>query len=137
MGVMENWNDGIMKRGVSLSPCIRIKNMEKQKKSVTEWIASGIAVFLSLFSLYTGTFGMFSSMFQKPFHLLLILMVVFLLYPKKSPGEKTKAETVVNIVLILLSISSCLWIIFNFERYYIEIFLLGLVMEKFLRKFLF
>jgi len=104
--------------------------MEKQKKSVTEWIASGIAVFLSLFSLYTGTFGMFSSMFQKPFHLMLILIIVFLLYPKKSPEEKTKAETVVNIVFILLSIISCLWIIFNFERYYIEIFLdnTGIVM---------
>lgn len=104
--------------------------METQKKSVTEWIASGIAVFLSLFSLYTGTFGMFSSMFQKPFHLMLILIVVFLLYPKKPHGVKTKAETLVNIVFILLSISACLWIIFNFERYYIEIFLdnTGIVM---------
>jgi len=97
--------------------------MEKQKKSVTEWIASGIAVFLSLFSLYTGTFGMFSSMFQKPFHLMLILIIVFLLYPKKPHGAKTKVETLVSIVFILLSISACLWIIFNFERYYIEIFL--------------
>ncbi|MBW1993624.1 MAG: TRAP transporter permease, partial [Deltaproteobacteria bacterium] len=97
--------------------------MEKQTRTVTEWIASGVAVFLSLFSLYTGTFGMFSSMFQKPFHLMLILIVVFLLYPKKQAQEKTKAETAVNIFFILLSIISCLWIIFNFERYYIEIFL--------------
>ena len=104
--------------------------MEKHKKSVTEWIASGIAVFLSLFSLYTGTFGMFSSMFQKPFHLMLILVIVFLLYPKKPHGTKTKTEALVSIGFILLSISACLWIIFNFERYYIEIFLdnTGIVM---------
>jgi len=97
--------------------------MTNEKRSTTHWIVAGVAVLLSLFSLYTGIFGMLSSMHQKPFHLMLVLIIVFLIYPKKESGQKTKGKMTIDIVFVILSILSCVWIIMNFKRYYIEIFL--------------
>jgi TRAP transporter 4TM/12TM fusion protein len=98
--------------------------MQKNKKNLIGWVVSVLAVSLSVFSLYTGAFGMLPSLIQKPLHLMCILTLTFLLYPfKKSSKKATKAEFVFNGVLILASVIPCIWLMLNYKRYYMEIFL--------------
>ncbi|MEK3934849.1 TRAP transporter permease [Sporosarcina sp. FSL W7-1349] len=49
-------------------------------KTITKFIFL-VTIILSLFQLYTGGFGVFTPMLQRSFHLTLVLVLVFLMYP--------------------------------------------------------
>lgn len=88
-----------------------IKTIEEELSSTVKYkgflkkIVAGIAVFMSLFHLYTGTFGLLIALRQRSLHLLLGLVLIFFLYPTFKPKEKeTSKIQVIDLVLIILSI---------------------------------
>lgn len=64
----------------------------------------------ALFHLYTATVGILQPRLQRGTHLLLLLPMVFLLYPatKKSPRDRF---TVVDVILAVLSVLPSLYLI--------------------------
>jgi len=72
-------------------------------------IVSTIAISMSIFQFYTGTFGLLTAMRQRSLHLMFGLVLAFLLYPisdkrmDKSSGTPKK----IDILFILLSFFGC------------------------------
>ncbi len=74
-----------------------IRQYFAQKRGVAGVVAF-IAVFLSLFQLYTGLFGSFDALMQRTIHLGLALLLVFLTHPS---GKAKEGKAKVNGVDIL------------------------------------
>ncbi len=77
-------------------------------------VAKIIAVFFSLFQLYTGSLGVFEAQIQRPTHLMFALALVFLLYPFK-PRKGITTPHPVDLALAGLSVSVALYSIINYE----------------------
>lgn len=77
-------------------------------------IAKTIAIFFSLFQLYTGLFGVFEAQIQRPTHLMFTLALVYFLYPYKPKRGATRPHPV-DIVLSILSVTATLYSIMNYE----------------------
>ncbi len=62
----------------------------RELKGKTRWAVMIVAVFTSLFHLYTAGFGNFEPRIQRAAHLILLLPLCFMLYPagKKSPKDR-------------------------------------------------
>jgi TRAP transporter 4TM/12TM fusion protein len=73
---------------------------------------------LGLFTLYTGAAGALVAPAQRGIHLLLIIPVMFLL--KGSKVLKGRAETVLNLVLIVAGMAAMGWYILVWERLYAD-----------------
>jgi TRAP-type uncharacterized transport system fused permease subunit len=71
-----------------------------------KYLVSVIAVFLSIFHLYTGTFGLLIALRQRSLHLLLGLVLIYFLYPtfKRKTNKKVTSIHKLDILLIILSI---------------------------------
>lgn len=82
---------------------------------IHKYIVNGIAILASLYHLYTATFGVYTPRLQRSYHLILLLPLVFLLYPatKNSPKDK---PTVVDYILSFLILLPNLYIILNNSR---------------------
>jgi TRAP transporter 4TM/12TM fusion protein len=77
-------------------------------------IVKVVAIFFSLFQLYTGLFGVFEAQIQRPTHLMFALALVFILYPlKKRVGRETVHP--VDLVLAAMSVAATLYSILNYE----------------------
>jgi TRAP transporter 4TM/12TM fusion protein len=75
-----------------------------------------VAIFASLFHLYTARFGVFETMQLRSIHLALLLPLTFLLYPagKTSP---TNRATALDILMALAAVITALYIgIWDYER---------------------
>jgi TRAP transporter 4TM/12TM fusion protein len=75
-------------------------------KGNIKYLISFIAMFMSIFHLYTGTFGLLIALRQRSLHLLLGLVLIYFLYPsfKNGNSEKVKSIHKLDILLIILSI---------------------------------
>jgi len=75
-------------------------------KGNIKYLISFIAIFMSIFHLYTGTFGLLIALRQRSLHLLLGLVLIYFLYPsfKNGNSEKVKSIHKLDILLIILSI---------------------------------
>lgn len=69
------------------------------------WVVTFLAVYLTLFHLYTGYFGTFQTQIQGAVHLGTALGLIFLLYPaKKGMGKKREGVPWYDVVLAFTSL---------------------------------
>jgi TRAP transporter 4TM/12TM fusion protein len=72
------------------------------------WLTASVAVFASLFHLWTGGFGFLEPREQRSVHLLLLLPLAFLLYPATERSPKDR-PSVVDGILSALAVLPCLY----------------------------
>ncbi len=84
-----------------------------------EFAASCVAVGLSIFTVYTAFFGVFTAMIQRPIHMMLIYIIILLTRPSKIFRKGSWPEHALNLILILFSILSMLWLMKSWERLYV------------------
>ena len=84
----------------------------RELKGKSARVATIIAVGMSLFHLYTAGALLFQPMVQRPIHLGLGLILVFLLYPWRKRSQQKKIP-LIDIFLILGSIIVCGYLIIN------------------------
>ncbi|NLC11577.1 MAG: TRAP transporter permease [Firmicutes bacterium] len=89
-------------------------NLERNRSRYTSLAILAVALVLTAFQLYTAGVSMLTAWIQRDIHLVLILMLVFLIFPARKGGEKGKA-TLLDIFLILLALASGAYIIFNYQ----------------------
>ena len=78
---------------------------------------SAVAITLSLFQLYTAGIAPLAAIYQRSVHLVLILVLVFALYPPIKTAAKDKIDIYLIIdgllILLALAIGAYIWIEFN------------------------
>jgi len=93
-----------------------IAEVEQYRTFKSKWafVVASIAIFTSLFHLYTAGFGLLLSLQQRSIHLMLLLPLSFLLYPalKRSPKDR---PTIVDLVGGALSLMVTLYVSLNLE----------------------
>jgi len=75
-----------------------------------------VAVFLSLFQLYTAYRGPFPNMIQRSIHLAFVFVIAFSVYPfskKRSPKERFSFP---DLTLMIISLIACVFVIINYDR---------------------
>jgi TRAP transporter 4TM/12TM fusion protein len=82
--------------------------------SVYYVVFTGVAVIFTLFHLYTSGIGLLLSIKQRSTHWLMILIMLFLFFPINKRAYK-KNPSVIDIALIILSIVSSGYLIFNYN----------------------
>lgn len=78
-------------------------NFRDFRKGFWRYAVLILAVGLSFFHLYTAGFGQLLAIKQRAIHLVLVLMLVFLIYPMRKKSRKD-APTMMDIALSLLSL---------------------------------
>ncbi len=78
------------------------------------WIILVMGVSASLFHLYTGGFGIYSSMIQRSVHWTFMSVLAFLLY-RGQKKSKNKTPGVIDIIFAVLALVAGLYIFFNWE----------------------
>lgn len=79
---------------------------------VIDVIITIVAVAMGLFHIYTGLFGVLTSMWQRSIHLAFAFLIVFLLDSSKG---KSMPSRLYNVALALLGSSTAVYIISNFN----------------------
>jgi TRAP transporter 4TM/12TM fusion protein len=78
-----------------------------QHKAIGTWL-----VCLSLFQLYTATFGIFEPRIQRGVHLFFLLPAAFIIFPAKS-GNSNASVGVLDVLLAVFSLFPPLYVILN------------------------
>ena len=82
----------------------------------TAVIVSAIAVIWSIFQLYAAGTGVLDAITLRGWHLLFVLVMVFLLYPaRKKEKAGRMAPTVLDILFIVLSITALGYLLMNYK----------------------
>ena len=87
---------------------------QKKKKNYTSLAILVVALALTAFQLYTAGISMLTAWIQRDIHIVLILILVFLIFPLRKKGEKNKAS-LLDVLLILLALASGAYIIMNYQ----------------------
>lgn len=82
---------------------------------IMKWVVFFGLLAFSLFQLYTAIFGQFTAYIQRTIHLGFGLTFIFLLFPARKKGSKTKIAFYDYILAILSAISGLYWTL-NYER---------------------
>lgn len=85
------------------------------KEKLPSYLISILAVSIALFHLYTGAFGIFDYLIQRPFHLLTLTALCFCIYPLFGRKDDIRFR-IIDIILITLSFSTLLYIFIEHER---------------------
>lgn len=88
--------------------------LDSNKKHYTSSVILVVALALAVFQLYTAGVSMLTAWIQRDIHIVLILILVFLIYPITKKGEREKA-TIFDWLLILLALASGAYIILNYQ----------------------
>ena len=88
----------------------------KQLKKVSGILVTILAVGTASFHLYTGAFGTFDALIQRPVHLLLLTALSFCIYPLFGRHENVKAR-VIDLILVSLTFVSLAYILVSHDRY--------------------
>jgi len=83
-------------------------------KGFWPWVIIILGVSASLFQLYTGGFGIFSSMIQRSVHWMFMSVLAFLIYRVRRDSDR-QTPTVADIFFALLSLTAGIYIFFNWE----------------------
>lgn len=83
--------------------------LSDKSKDLWEKIIPAFMIMGSLFHLYTGGFGLLSTMSQRSIHLMFMLVPVFFLYPAKHGAKKAKWY---DVIIGLLALASSLYIFY-------------------------
>ncbi len=84
-------------------------------EKITDRLVIFLGAALTLFQIYTAFYMPFPGMMQRSIHLGLGLALVFLIYPKERPGDKTQKTLsyTLGIVLCVAALISCFNVAFN------------------------
>jgi len=113
---------GLNEEEWSMSVLLKSEESEGSKTSKTRHFSgrlkvavTSITVLLALFHLYTAFFGLLPAMQQRSFHICLVLVLIFLLYPaRKSP--KRSLPSLIDWVLVMLSLVCGLYVFLNYTN---------------------
>lgn len=83
-------------------------------KDFWAWLTLGIGVAASLFQLYTGAFGIFSSMIQRSVHWIFMSVLAFLIYRSRKKDAR-KTPSLADLSFAVLALVAGLYIFFNWE----------------------
>jgi len=83
-------------------------------KDFWAWLILLVGVAASLFQLYTGAFGIFSSMIQRSVHWIFMSVLAFLLYRGRK-NSASKTPTFMDILFVILALIAGLYIFFSWE----------------------
>ncbi len=89
---------------------------EDSLKRIARILISILAVGTASFHLYTGAFGTFDALIQRPVHLLLLTALSFCIYPFLGKSENLKAR-IVDFLLVVLTLISLAYILASHDRY--------------------
>ena len=86
-----------------------------RKSGLWGYIAMGIGILMCAFQLYTAGFGTFAPMIQRSVHLGFGFILAFMIYPvvKNRPGDIK--YRIIDLILGVLAVYTCLHIIFTFD----------------------
>jgi len=87
----------------------------RQLAGVMKWVIFFGLLAFSLFQLYTAIFGQFTAVIQRSIHLGFGLTVIFLLFPARKKGSKTKVAFYDYILALIAAVTSIYWTM-NYER---------------------
>ena len=87
------------------------KEAREPQSGMVKKVIFSLAIFLSLFHLYTGGFGLLTPMLQRGIHLYLVLILVFLMYPLTFK----KVGRTFDYIAISLAIGSAIYIFTTYE----------------------
>ncbi|GAA0428233.1 TRAP transporter permease [Lentibacillus halophilus] len=90
-----------------------IKNRDYTRK--TAILISVLAVIWSIFQLYSAVSGTFDAISLRAWHIIFLLIMVFLLYPAWKKGQIHRSPTLLDALLILLSIVSFGYLLMNYN----------------------
>lgn len=82
---------------------------------IMKWIVFGLLLAFSLFQLYTAIFGQFTAYIQRSIHLGFGLTIIFLLFPSRKKGAKTKVPFYDYLLAIIAAITGIYWTL-NYQR---------------------
>lgn len=85
------------------------------KEKIPQYLISIFAVSIALFHLYTGAFGIFDYLTQRPVHLLTLTALCFCIYPLFGRGDDIRFR-IVDVILVALSFSTLLYIFIEHDR---------------------
>ncbi|WP_290596396.1 MULTISPECIES: TRAP transporter permease [unclassified Archaeoglobus] len=74
-----------------------------------------LSVTIAMFHLYTGAFGIFDALTQRPVHLLLLVALSFCVYP--FLGREELRYRILDLALVILTLSTLLYILINHDRF--------------------
>lgn len=87
----------------------------RQLKGVVHWAIFILLLCFSLFQLYTAIFGQYTAPIQRTIHLGFALTAIFLLFPARKRGPKTKVAFYDYILAVLSVVVGSYWTI-NYDR---------------------
>jgi len=91
--------------------------MNRQLEGTWKWIASGTALALVAFHLYTGAFGLLPEMEQRAVHVLLGLCLTYMLIPA-GKGIRSATKVPVYDILAMIGVAAfCINYFFKYEWY--------------------
>jgi TRAP transporter 4TM/12TM fusion protein len=85
--------------------------------TLARYLVSILAVGIAIFHLYTGAFGTFDALTQRPVHLLLLTALSFCVYPLfKGKSENIKLR-IIDFILVMLALTALAYLLYNHERF--------------------
>lgn len=79
-------------------------------------VVTGVAVIWSIFQIFTSSSGVFDAMTLRGWHLLFLLVMTFLLYPATKKSKRHIVfPSVIDSILIILSILSIGYVLLNYK----------------------
>ena len=87
------------------------KEAREPQSGMIKKVVFSLAIFLSIFHLYTGGFGLLTPMLQRSVHLYVVIILVFLMYPLTFK----KIGRVFDYIAIALAIGSAIYIFTTYE----------------------
>ncbi|WP_246045780.1 TRAP transporter permease [Ureibacillus terrenus] len=87
----------------------------RQLGGIMKWVVYCILLAFSLFQLYTAIFGAFTAYIQRSIHLGFALTIIFLLFPPRKKGLKTRIAFYDYILALIAAICGIYWTL-NYER---------------------
>ncbi|WP_243136896.1 TRAP transporter permease [Alkaliphilus serpentinus] len=112
--VLENENTEVRDVDELLEEFDKEASAARKVKGIMAIVISAIAIFMSLFHLYTAAFGTLLSIRQRSLHLILAFTLGFLLYPAFKKSSKVKIA-ITDYLLAALSIVVFGYLFVNFE----------------------
>ena len=92
------------------------KNFQQKKPflKLAEMFVLVVAVFFSIFHIYTSGFGTLASWIQRPLCLLLVMVLAFIRYPVAKKIHRNYFTTILDLALILLAVYACVYVMLEY-----------------------
>ena len=94
---------------------VSLKRIEgiKEFGGLSKMVVTLAGIGLSVFSLYTAAFGLFTPLEQRPIHLCFILIMCLLSYSSRLFNARSGMESILNLILVIIATVSIVWLLFS------------------------